>query len=190
MACNPNRRTLAIAMATTISGAGAAEEARDPDNRRIMTIPTARVGSDASGMARTIASRLWMKVPLGKWMPSSLGTWSSTMTSRDPRFEADQHRFRNEVGDEAQPQERSQQEDSSHQESQCCRSSHQVRRIAIRGDLAELGRRQDGQRRGGAHAERPRRPDHCVDRHRHQRRVEPYLQPAARRSWRRPSPSE
>ena len=49
-----------------------------------MAIPTARVGSDVSGMACTIASRLWKKVPLGKWMPSSLGTWSSTMTSPIP----------------------------------------------------------------------------------------------------------
>ena len=93
----------------------------------------------------------------------------------DPRLEADQHRFGDEVGDEAQPQERSQHEDGSHQQRQRRRSAHQGRRIAIRGDLAELGRRQDGERRGGAHAERPRRPEHCVDHHRHQRRVEPHL---------------
>ena len=50
-ACNPNRRTLAIAMATTISGAGArGKKCSSPINRRIMTIPTARVGSDVSGM--------------------------------------------------------------------------------------------------------------------------------------------
>ena len=31
-----------------------------------------------------MASRLWTKVPLERWTPSSLGIWSSTMTSAIP----------------------------------------------------------------------------------------------------------
>ena len=65
------------------------------------------------------------KGALGEMDAQQLGNLVQHNDDRDPRFEADQHRFRNEVGDEAQPQERSQQENSTHQESQRCRSSHQ-----------------------------------------------------------------
>ena len=49
------------------------------------------------------------------------------------------------------------------------------RRIAVRDDLAELRRRQNGDRGAGAHAERPGGPEHRIDQHRQEGRVESHL---------------
>jgi hypothetical protein len=93
----------------------------------------------------------------------------------DSGLEADQDRFGNEIGDEAQPQERRQHQDGSHQQRQHGRRTQQGRRIPGRDDLADFGARQDGQRCGGAHAERARGSERRIDQHGQERRVEAHL---------------
>ena len=55
------------------------------------------------------------------------------------------------------------------------RALQQRGRIAVRDDLAELRRRQNRDRGGGADAERPGGPEHSVDQHRQKGRVESHL---------------
>ena len=89
-----------------------------------MTIPTARVGQRRVRNGLNDRKQIVDKGALREMDAQQLRNLVQHNDDRDPRFEADQHRFRNEVGDEAQPQERSQQENGTHQESQRCRSSH------------------------------------------------------------------
>ena len=55
-----------------------------PINSTSMVSPTARVAKDVSGISRTVASKFWTKLPLGKCTPRILGIWSSTITRPIP----------------------------------------------------------------------------------------------------------
>ena len=83
----------------------------------------------------------------------------------DPGLETDQHGFGDEVGDEPQPEARSQHQHAPDQQRQCGRSGHEGRRIAPRGNLAEKRPGQNGDRCGGAYAEWARGPEGRVDHH-------------------------
>ena len=72
------------------------------------------------------------------WMPSSLGTWSSTITRPMPALKPVKHRRRNEVGDEAQPQQARQQQHRADQQGQRRRRRDELRRIAVGHRQAEL----------------------------------------------------
>ena len=92
----------------------------------------------------------------------------------DASLEADQHRLRNEIRDEAQPQQSRQDEDGPYQERQRRRRRHQGGRIA-RARLLKCRRDQD--REGGRRAdtERTRRAQQGIDQHRQKGRIEPDL---------------
>ncbi len=82
---SPNSVTPATAAATTSSGAGARGTKRsNATSAPIVRPPTAIVISEACGRPCTIAARLWKNPPFVKCMPSSLGSWSVTITSAMP----------------------------------------------------------------------------------------------------------
>ncbi len=98
----------------------------------------------------------------------------------DARFEAGQHGLGDEVGDEAEPQQRSQHQHGAHQDCQGGARDRQFRGPAIGDRLTELGRSQNGNRCRGADAERPRCAEQSVDDHRHEHRVQADLYRQAR----------
>ncbi len=68
--------------------------------------PRASVTPEVSGTCCTRPTRLCRNVPLATWMPSSFGIWSTTITTRDAGLEAGEHRRRDEIREEPQPQDR------------------------------------------------------------------------------------
>ena len=94
---------------------------------------------------------------------------------RNAGLEADQHRLGNEIGDEAEAEDRCQDQNSPHHHRQQRRRVEQRSGIAARHGFTELCGRQDCKRRAGTDAQWSRRAEHCIDDHRHERGIEAHL---------------
>jgi hypothetical protein len=86
-------------------------------------------------------------------MPSNLGTWSATITKPIPARKPHLHRVGHEVGEESEPQHRSQAQHEADHQRQRGERLQELHRVAIRHDVCELGAHEDGDGRGGGHAE-------------------------------------
>ncbi len=85
IAFRPRSAEAAIASAMPMSGAGARGAQRRPARMIARTAsPVANVASDSCGSSRPIATRSRKKPALAMWMPSSLDSWSVTITSPMP----------------------------------------------------------------------------------------------------------
>ena len=93
----------------------------------------------------------------------------------DPGFEADQHRFGDEVGYEAEAQECRQDEHDAYEQCQRRAGGRERRRISAWSCLTEGRCRQNGKRRRRAHAEWPGTSQRSVNPHGKKRGVEPNL---------------
>jgi len=102
-----NRPDAATATPTATSGAGTRGTSFGSATIiAIVAAATARVTSEVSGLCLTIAIRFSKKPPFWKWMSSSFGTWSTTMTHADSGLETREHGVRDEVGQESEAQRR------------------------------------------------------------------------------------
>ena len=138
---SPNRLMPAIPAATAISGAGDRGRKCSSADQQERSWRPRRPGSAAT--CRECLER-WpadcgRSVPLGKWMPSSFGTWSSTMTSAIPALKPISTGSEMKLATKPSRSSEASTQDGPHQESQRCRSSHQGRRIAVRERLGRAG---------------------------------------------------
>ena len=84
-ACSPSNAETTMAAATASSGAGALGRKRSrPKINARMPSDSSTVTSDDCGRCCTIASTSRKKPVLSMWMPSSFGTWSTTITRPMP----------------------------------------------------------------------------------------------------------
>ncbi len=175
-ACSPNTPMPAIPSATAISAAGARGKSRSvATSMATVTAPTATCGRRGVGDGLNDGEQIVDERALGEMDTQKFRNLVQDDDEPDSRLEADQDRFGNEIGDEAQSQERRQHEGGSHQERQHGRRTQQGRRIPTRDDLAEplpsrmaivvvvltLSGREV--------------PRHRIDQHRQERRVEAHL---------------
>jgi hypothetical protein len=86
----------------------------------------------------------------------------------DPRLESGEHRRRNEVGNESQPQQARQQQHGADECAERRRRREKSRRIAVWHDQPELSPGEDRQRGGRTHAQYPRGSEQRVDQHRNE----------------------
>ena len=93
----------------------------------------------------------------------------------DPRLESGQHRFRNEIGQESEPQDARSEEHRADENGERRRRGERIERRVRPQRFADRGRAQDRDRRGGADAQQARGAQNGVDGHRHQRREQARL---------------
>ena len=111
-------------------------------------------------------------------IPSTLPSWPTAISSPVPALKPASTGWRDEVGDEAQPQRAGGQEQRPAEHRQRRGRGQRAVRIAV-GDGGDGRAGQSGERRGRADRERPRRADQRVRHHRHQRGVRARPGPAS-----------
>ena len=100
----------------------------------------------------------------------------------DSRFEAGQHRLRDEVGKKTDAQDGCDHEQDADHQGQTRGSAQQESRIAVGDHQGKVGPREDRDRRRGAHAQHARAAEHRINQHRYERGVKPCLDRKARHS--------
>ena len=163
----PKNHDAAMPRPTATSGAGECGQSRSmATSTTSVATATPSVSSEVSGMCWATLSRSGKKPCLVMWVPSSLGTWSSTITRPMPALKP--------VSTGAEMKSATKPRRATRASSSIAPTSAvsvavaviELGRVAVGTTMRELGAGEDRQGRRRADAQHPRRAEHRVDDHR------------------------
>ncbi len=175
-ASSPMTAEAAMPTATASSGAGdfGMKRLAKKMTARVPTA-TARVVHESSGACAKIENHVAEEALLVDVDAEQLGHLVDDDDEAHPRLESGQHRFRNEIGQEAHAQDSRADEHQADQHGERGGGGKRIEPGVVAQRFADRRRAQDRDRRGGADGEQTRRTEHGVHDHRHQRREQARL---------------